>query len=516
MPAQPPAVEQVATQTIKCLLYRDQLQDQWQTVLQAPVKYIIGMADFLQVCKVTECSCTKWHPNHQQSDTPILDVWQRDFLSVHFQKIRPVDAQIYTVAMRVTADTYSELFKFSGTGGLYIEPRTDDGRSQDPRYQTIWVPRQPITEVKALQAVQTNPVSLIRVGFRYGLKVHNEVAESVHAQINPNEPYIAGSSRTPYRVGPFPWGTTKKAIQQLFHQWNWQARPIHTIANAKDSSGLMWLVHAACPPASLVFQLQHGDVVIHQESPASKEPWRPPQAQASSGEFKDKKEADFDPWAEAARSLPRNEGVSQAQLATLEANLEQKLSKKFHNAEENDVAMAAPLEPRVAQLEQQLAALQTRSGVIESKVDYVHQQVEQQSTKFEAALDSKLSDQMQRIEALITKRARSHEWRGGRWAYLRKPMAPLLRLLVMAITMTAADASSYAAPMTVSHADTPSFESMYPASGSSLSGETVLTRDEALLGQVGVPTMYNTVVCPSMHPEMIASFCRVWLHLISL
>ena len=52
-------------------------------------------------------------------------------------------------------------------------------------------------------------------------------------------------------------------------------------------------------------------------------------------------------------------------------------------------------------------------------------------------------------------------------------MAPLLRLLVMAITMTAADASSYAAPMTVSHADTPSFESMYPASGSSLSGETV-------------------------------------------
>ena len=104
-----------------------------------------------------------------------------------------------------------------------------------------------------------------------------------------------------------------------------------------------------------------------------------------------------------------NEGVSQAQLATLEANLEQKLSKKFHNAEENDVAMAAPLEPRVAQLEQQLAALQTRSGVIESKVDYVHQQVEQQSTKFEGALDSKLSDQMQRIEALITKRARSHE-----------------------------------------------------------------------------------------------------------
>lgn len=210
MPAQPPAVEQVATQTIKCLLYRDQLPDQWQTVMQAPVKFIIGMVEFLQVCKTPECSCAKWHPSHHKSDTPILDVWQRDFLSVHFQKIRPIDAQIYAVAMRVTADVYAELFKFSGTGGLYIEPRSDDGRSQDPRYQTIWVPRQPVTEVKALQAVQTNPVSLIRVGFRYGLKVHADAAESVHAQINPNEPFIAGSSKTIIPGRAFPLGYHQK------------------------------------------------------------------------------------------------------------------------------------------------------------------------------------------------------------------------------------------------------------------------------------------------------------------
>ena len=70
MPAQPPAVEQVATQTIKCLLYRDQLQDQWQTVLQAPVKYIIGMADFLQVCKVTECLLCEVAPDSPEVGYP--------------------------------------------------------------------------------------------------------------------------------------------------------------------------------------------------------------------------------------------------------------------------------------------------------------------------------------------------------------------------------------------------------------------------------------------------------------
>ena len=410
MPAQPPAVEQVQTQTVKCLVYRDQLSDQWQSVINAPVKFIINMAEVLQVCKQADCSCVKWHPANKQSDTPILDVWQRDFLSIHFQKIRQADAQIYAVAMRISADVYTDLYKLSGTGGLYIEPRADDGRGQDPKYHTVWIPRQPLSEIKALQAMLNTPVSLVRVGYRYGFKVPIDLAEQVHTQINPHEPFIAGASKATYRVGPFPWGTTKKAIQALFAQWQWQARPIHTIAKAKDSSGLMWLVHAAAPPAALVFQLQHGDVVIHQETSALKEPWRPPQVQAATSEFKEKREVEFDPWAEAARNLPRNDSVSPAQIAAIEANLEQKLTKRLQTAaEETDVSMTPTLEPRVVQLEQQIAALQSRSGVIENKVDYLHKQVDQQSMKFEAALDTKLSEQMQRIEALIVKRARSNE-----------------------------------------------------------------------------------------------------------
>ena len=259
MPAQVPAVEQVATQTIKCLLYRDQVTEPWPEVIAKPVKFIISKVECLQVCKQPECSCPKWHPDTQQSDTPILDVWQRDFLTVHFQKTRPSDAQLYTVAMRVTHAVYQKLFALSGTDGLFFEPRTDDGRGQDQSYHTVWVPRQPINEVKALQAMQNVPTTLIRVTHRYGLKVATAHAEHLHTQINPNDPYIAGASKLSFRVGPFPWGTTKKAMQQLFQQWGWAARAVHTVAKAQDASGLMWLVHAAGPPASLVFQLQHGD-----------------------------------------------------------------------------------------------------------------------------------------------------------------------------------------------------------------------------------------------------------------
>lgn len=411
VPAKPQSVEQVATQTIKCLLYRDQISDSWETVMAKPVKYIIDNVEILQVCKMPNCSCPKWHSSGHQADTPILDVWQRDFLTVHFQKARPTDAQLYAVAMRVTTEVYQTLFKFSGTHGLYIEPRSDDGRSQDAKYQTVWVPKQSLSDIKAIQATQVTPVSLIRVSHRYGFKVVAEAAETVHASVNPTEPYIAGDSRIAYRVGPFPWGTTRKAIQQLFQQWQWQARVIHSVAKAKDSSGLMWLVHSAGPPNCLVYQLEHGDVVIHQENASPKEQWKPPQAQASVKEFKERSvDHDFDPWAEAARKLPRSDNVTSTQLASIEAKLEQKVMQRLQDQQDvNDVAMGSSIEPRVTYLEQQLASLQSKSNHIETKVDHLHQQVDQQAKKFETALDNKLSEQMQRIEALMSKRSRAHE-----------------------------------------------------------------------------------------------------------
>ena len=56
-----------------------------------------------------------------------------------------------------------------------------------------------------------------------------------------------------------------------------------------------------------------------------------------------------------------------------------------------------------------MAQLQHRSVQLDDKVDYLHKQVESQTSKFESALDSKLAEQMHRIEMLMTKRARSHE-----------------------------------------------------------------------------------------------------------
>jgi hypothetical protein len=56
-----------------------------------------------------------------------------------------------------------------------------------------------------------------------------------------------------------------------------------------------------------------------------------------------------------------------------------------------------------------MAQLQQRPVQLDNKVEFLHQQVEHQSAKFGLALDSKLSEQMHRIEMLMTMRARSQE-----------------------------------------------------------------------------------------------------------
>jgi hypothetical protein len=97
-------------------------------------------------------------------------------------------------------------------------------------------------------------------------------------------------------------------------------------------------------------------------------------------------------------------------LANIEATVEHRVLQKLQSTQdEGDVPMSSTLEPRVAQLEQQIATLQSKSVIIENKVDHLHHQVETQTSKFESALDSKLSEQMARIEALMSKRARQNE-----------------------------------------------------------------------------------------------------------
>ena len=104
--------------------------------------------------------------------------------------------------------------------------------------------------------------------------------------------------------------------------------------------------------------------------------------------------------------------MSQAQLRSIEASLEQKLTAKLSRTD-GDTDMEPGMDNRLTVLESQMKSMQqvqqtqqSQTQALSSKVDQIKNELDVQSSKFQTHLDDKLSEQMQRIEALFAKRHR--------------------------------------------------------------------------------------------------------------
>ena len=413
-------IAQLPTQTVKFLVYRDQFPNQWQDLVERPVKQILELIPEMRVCKNSDCRCKAWHPADNQGEEPILDVWQRDFLNIHFKKSKPVEASIFTCMMRLTKDCFEQVSKQSGTDGLYCEARTQDGHRQGEDFHTAWLSKHTVDEARVAKATSTVPASLIRVSNRYGLRVGKSDAKTTHDAFRPDTPFLAGAAKSTWIVGPVPWGTTRKGLIKLFEAWQWSAKPLQPAGKSADGTGLKWHVQSAEAPENFVYTLGHGDVLIVKETPEIVKSQSIHRVEASGFTMKHAggmQPLHWDPWHEAAQQLPSNGSgkasqMTSAQIATLESNLESKLMQKLKSSD-GDTPMEPSIEPRVAQLEQQIQQLQTQqkdtakvTQQLSNKVDQFAVQMDGHSKQIQGHLDHKLAEQMDRIEALLAKRQR--------------------------------------------------------------------------------------------------------------
>ena len=248
------------------------------------------------------CECPAWHWKTEDAVEPILDVWQRDHLSVHFKRTKATEASLFTCMMRVTATAFQQILQFSGTAGVFLEARTHDGRQQDPMFHTIWLNKMSYEEARAAQTTTEVPTALVRVTNRHGLRVASTAAKDVHEQFRPSDPFMTGTTQETWIVGPMPWGTTRQALQKLFTTWEWQAKPLQPAGRSADQLGLKWQVRAAAPPKSFVFTLSHGDVLIVKDSAPVATGVRVPEVEASQKTQQAVQPGPlaYDPWAKAA------------------------------------------------------------------------------------------------------------------------------------------------------------------------------------------------------------------------
>ena len=413
VPAKCLEIKEVDNAVLKALVYKDQYPHDWESFIEKPVRQLLQASPFDQV-----------------ATQDVLDVWDRQYLNNRLVKTPVKDSTLFAVCIRVTKQVADMLLEHSGKDGLYLEPRNPTGRLPDSSCQVIWLHKKSYPEAMLAKQTTPNGPVLVRSGDRYGLRVSQTHAESVHALHRPDITFVPGAEMKRFKVAPVPYGTTKQSLSAVFQQWGWQARPTGPLGQTSDRLGMVWGVVAATSPSHWVYQLAHGDVLITPEdAPVSSKAVKGPPVVASDKTLQslakppvqwqsEAKKGMPDPWKhhDPWSHTPARE-LSNGQVATIQASLEAAIDRKLQDKASTDDGMGDDMEHRVQFLEQQVNQLtqnvnnfqqqqthhnQSMVGQLQS----VEHKVEKQETNMQAFMDRKLEEQMQRIELLFSKRSR--------------------------------------------------------------------------------------------------------------
>ena len=420
VPDQPLRIQEVSNVVVKVAMFRDECPTPWEKIIAAPVKHLLDLFPQLMTCREPSCVCPKFHPASREESDMIMDVWNRDFISLKFHREAPNSADVFMCCIRFRTSAIESVLKQSGSHGCYIEIRAPDGKRDDVNHYTVWLPRKSLREAQAEQAAVKEPSAIIRVGHRYGLRVSAGDAEAVHATVRQEQAVMLGPNKQTWCMGPLPWGSSKQSVQKIIDEWGWKARALHTTGKAPDGSGLLWSLHAAGLPPATVYSLSHGDVLLTRVDLPQAVASSPAPVLVASKRTRDSLSAGaqdplqvHDPWAQSSKPPPaETRYVTQAHLDAFAATLEAKVSVRASESSD-DVSMDMDVTTRVEQLEmqvQQLTQAQNRqtaeTQAIATQVSSLTSKVEATARSVENAVEAKLTHHLQELDNMLSKRLR--------------------------------------------------------------------------------------------------------------
>ena len=430
---------EVRAACIKVAVYRDAIDCQWSEVTAGPIKFVLSVLTPLVVCHdcpaASRGSCVKWHPGDQSVVAePILDIWRRQWTSSTFKPCEPEVASIFWVNIRYLLDCQQAVLRCSGFRGVFVEPRSLDGKTGVDSHQVLWLPRESLPELQRLQQSHVMIEGLARLGVRHGLRVSTENAPALSRLVKPGTVYLTTGERSDFEVGPLPFGMDRLSMTKLCESWGWQARPLHPIRSLQGELGTVWLLQSCHDPPAEVMKYKGGDIVINKV--AKKIPQGVPVREAVGAAETmalcqlDVSGVKVDPWLKDdpwQQGMHRGGGGVAAgafvgtQLQQIESRIEKNLMTKLAPGDE-DVDMPLPtsaVDARVVALEHQVSELVAKHNGLEVKLDESIQRGDAQISQFQSQVSAQFesqrgemqtlcSHQMAQIEALLSKKAR-HE-----------------------------------------------------------------------------------------------------------
>ena len=204
LPTQCLAVQELENKVLRVMVCKDQYAGSWETMMQQPVKTILQEECFAHVT------------------TPdVLDAWDRQWMTSKLTKCKNSECEVFSANLRLVTQVTEAILRHSGSKGIYIEPRSDDGRSPSSEFQVIWLPHKTFAEATVAQQTTVGECHLARNQNRYGLRVPNANAEQVHAAHRPEQSFIQGASAQKFRMGPMPYGSTKQSVLNIYQKLGW-------------------------------------------------------------------------------------------------------------------------------------------------------------------------------------------------------------------------------------------------------------------------------------------------------
>ena len=395
LPEQQLAIEETATEVVRCLVFRDEHSGEWQEFKSQPVKHILERLNL---------------DAKAGQGSGVLDVWDRQWVTHRFERMKPERATLFIVSLRLEASKLQDTLQKSGDDGVYVEPRASHGRGQNPEYAITWLHKSTtLSEAKLARQTSQHPATLARVGTRYGLRSDVYHQQEMHKQHKPESMFLPTGERQMYLIGPLPYGTTHQGLAKILQAWEWEARPLQPRGRTSDGSGAQWVIQATAPPSHWVYTLKHGDVLIttmpaKQPPNVPRVPYVASKKTISAAEDKADPWQIRDPWSKAATlsassTSSTSTGVTQSQIAAIEEAVQTRVVAAIKAQTDTDVNMEGALDSRVSKLEAQLETLQQSQSNTDGKVTHLQHQIEAQTHAFKQHVSTELASHMAQMES---------------------------------------------------------------------------------------------------------------------
>ena len=432
----PVEVGDVEAACMKVTVYRDSIQMVWSDFCKAPVKYILQCLVPLQCCSAgASCHCEKWHASDDcQVRDPVLDVWRRQWLNMSFRPTTVDAADVFAVNVRYAKSAEETVMMCSGKSGVFLEPRSLDGKASVGTYHVVWMPRSSQQELQHLRQTTGAIVGIARMGARLGLRTLSADAAKVAEIVRPGSFVLSQGERIDFELGPLPFGMDRAAVASLCSNFGWKVKPLNPLRTVTNELGIVWHVQSCVEPSRMIIATKHGEVVVNRIPPKTSQAQNQmPSAVASSATLKlceattstvssQPGMLKSDPWAEALSKVPVPPIADPSQgLKQVEARIERAIMAKLPKISESMEIDSADIhghDQRLGALEAQVQKLVNHQQHVDCKLDEVQRRTDAQITQLHHQVQTQLESQgshieqlfqgqLQQIEQLLGKRART-------------------------------------------------------------------------------------------------------------